>query len=421
METNKMHIWMLNHYAVPLGGKGASRHAILAKYLKRAGHEVTVFASAIAHGNNESLISSDFPPGADYLSEFREGVHWRFLRTRVYRNNIQRLWLMRNYAVKVQQSVEDLPAPDVVIGSCVHPYAVEAARKLAQRFSVPFIYEIRDIWPESLVDVSNWSRWHPIYQLFRKMELKAFRDADGVISLLPGMHSYVTQHGISSERICHLPNGIDPEAYPSPSTAPKGQGFLYSYFGAHGPANSLENILKAASLLKQNGHNSIRFQFIGDGACKQALIDQAKTLRLSNVDFLPPIEKNELKNAAEQSDGFVFNLKRMPIIEKYGLSSNKLFEYLNHARPIVFSCSSFNNPVDEAGAGISIPPEDPQAMAHALLKLSQTDAETRHQMGLRGRAFALQHHDLAKLSERLANFLLKTVLHYKTPAGKLAA
>jgi len=414
-------IWILNHYAVPLGGKSGSRHAALAKYLQRSGHQVTLFAAAIAHGNNESLTSSTFAPDADYLDESREGVHWRFLRTGLYRNNMQRLWLMRDYAIKTLQSIEDLPAPDIVIGSCVHPYAVEAARKIAKRFSIPFIYEIRDIWPESLVDVSGWSRWHPVYQLFRRMELKAFRGADGVIALLPGMHPYVTKHGIPAERICHLPNGVDPEGYPLHADVSQERKFLFSYFGAHGPANGLENILEAANILKRDGHDSIRIQFVGDGSCKQSLIDQAKALRLGNVDFLPSVAKAELNKLAEESDGFVFNLKRMPIIEKYGLSSNKLFEYLIQARPVVFSCSSFNNPVEEARAGLSILPEDSRAMADALLKLSRTDAETRRQMGLRGREYALQHHDLAKLAKELADFLEETVRRYKTPARKLAA
>ncbi len=416
-----MRIWMINHYAVPLGAKNASRHAVLAKYLRQSGHEITIFAASLAHGTDVSSNLSEFAPGEKYLDECRDGTQWRFIRTKPYRNNFQRLRLMYDFHVKVVQSAIDLPKPDVVIGSCVHPYAVEAARKIGRQLTVPFIYEIRDIWPESLVDVGGMSPWHPAYQLFRRMEHKAFRSADGVLSLLPGMRSYAENHGIVADRICYLPNGIDPEAYPLLTKPSNGHEFLCSYFGAHGPANNLTNILEAASILQKNHQNHIRIQFVGDGSSKQSLVEHSKALGLNNVSFHAPVVKNELIKFAERTDAFLFNLKKMPIIEKYGLSSNKLFEYLVHARPIVFACSSFNNPVEESGAGISIPPEDPQTMANAITHLSQTGVETRHRMGIQGREFALQNHDLAKLAERLAGFLAETIKRHKAASLRCVA
>ncbi|MCG8448719.1 MAG: glycosyltransferase family 4 protein [Pirellulales bacterium] len=416
-----MHIWMINHYAVPLGGKSGSRHAALAKYLRQAGHDITLFAASIAHGSNETLNSTEFRGKAAYVEEQRDGVRWRFIRSKAHCNNFERFLLMRKFGADVLKSLQGLSKPDVVIGSCVHPYAVEAARRIARDLGIPFIYEIRDIWPESLVDVSGLSRWHPVYALFRRMEIKAFRDADGVIALLPGVRDYAARHGIDPSRTCYLPNGIDPAGYPELPAPQERSLFRFSYFGAHGPANGLENVLLAAEILQKSCQEPIEIQFVGDGSEKKSLMAKADALGLENVCFKEPLAKSALRVEAEKSDGFLFNLKKLPIIEKYGLSANKLFEYLIHGRPIVFSCSSYNNPVAEADAGVSVPPQSPQALAEAMLALARTDSKAREQMGRRGREYALAHHDLSKLACKLADFLEQQVNGSLSPKTKRAA
>lgn len=400
-----MRVWILNHYATPLGGKNASRHAVLGKHLARRGHDVTVFAASLSHGKQEPTHEGEFPEGARFLDEQRDGVRWRFLRTKRYENNRQRFLAMRRFGADALRSLDGLPESDVVIGSCVHPYAVEAARRIGREKGVPFVYEIRDIWPESLADVGGMSPWHPVYRLFRHLELKALRDADGVVTLLPGMTEYVARHGVAEDRVCYVPNGVDPDAFTHVTPPPERDGFLCSYFGAHGPANGLENVVDAAELLQRDGHEHIRFRLIGDGAAKGEVVRRAERAGLHNLEFLEPVVWDELRRHAAESDAFVFNLKTMPVIEKYGLSANKLFEYLVNARPVVFACSSYNDPVAESGAGLSVAPEDPRALADAVLRLSRTEHAKRRQMGARGREHVLAHHDHARLAEKLEGFL----------------
>lgn len=416
-----MRIWILNHYAVPAGGKHGARHAILAKYLKDMGHEVTIFAASLVHGTNAPSHTTEFTHEGDYVDEFLDGVRWRFIRTKPYRSNFHRFRLMRDFEARVLSNYENLPTPDVVIGSCVHPFAVEAARKIARRLNVPFIYEIRDIWPESLVDVGGMSRWHPAYLIFRHLEIKALRDASGVIALLPGIQDYLENHGVVASRVCYLPNGIDPDDFPQVSGGTKKGRFVFSYFGAHGPANGLDNILNAAKYLQDMQQSHIHIQIVGDGASKPALLNHARQIGIKNISFFDSMPKSKLKDVAQESDGYVFNLKTMPIIKKYGLSSNKLFEYLAYGRPVVFSCASFNDPVSEADAGLSVPPENPQAMAEALLKISKLPTSRLQEMGENGRAYAFENHDLAKISKRLEAFVENQISLFKQAKQGLAA
>jgi len=312
---------------------------------------------------------------------------------------------MRSYRANVCRSTPGLERPDVVIGSCVHPYAVDAARRLAGRYGARFVYEIRDIWPESLLDVGGLTRWNPIYWDFRRIELRAFRSADGVIVLFPGMDAYVGAHGVHRDRVCYLPNGIDPELYGPVQDPPDSMPFVLSYFGAQGPPNGLRTAIEAAARLPSESHNDVLIRLVGDGAQKKSLMELAATMRLRNVEFRDPVPKPELTPLAKASHAFLYCHAPMPVVERCGVSANKLFDYLMHARPILFSCRSYNNPVKEAQAGVSVPPGDPEALARAVMQIRNMSPEQRKQMGRNGRRYALKHHDLSQLAGRLEQFL----------------
>ncbi len=400
-----MNIWMLNHYATPERHGLSSRHAVLARHLQGRGHRVTVFASAIAHRANRPAATIPLPDGVLYKEELIESVRWRFVRTRPYSNTWQRLRNMHSFRTNVCRATAGLKRPDVIIGSCVHPYAVDAARRLAKRYRCKFVYEIRDIWPESLLDLGAITRWNPVYWDLRRIEKLAFRSADGVIVLFPGMQAYTDRHGVSRDRLCYLPNGIDPALYRSVQSPPKSNPFVVSFLGTHGPANGLDTVVQVAARLQSESRGDILIRLVGDGTRKDACMKMAQKLRLDNIEFREPVPKNELGPLAQASHAFLFCPTPRAAVERYGISPNKLFDYLVNARPIIFSCRSFNNPVEEARAGISVPPGDPDALARAIVELRDMPLEQRERMGINGRRYALEHHDLAKLAGRLEDFL----------------
>ena len=401
-----MNIWLLNHYAAPSTSSRGTRHATLGKYLAERGHDVTIFASATCHRSENDSTFANLAPRQSFAQCQMDQVRWRFVRTRTYQKSTQRFFNMRDFMRNACLADRNLPKPDVVVGSCVHPLAVEAAMRLAARHDAAFIYEIRDIWPESLLELGSISKWNPVYWLFDRINRRALRQAQGVIVLFPGMATYTARFHIPDDRVCYIPNGVDAEQFPSATDPPNREEFTVTYFGAHSAANRLDVLLDAAHLLDSHpdGRN-IRFQVIGEGPQKALLMEYARSRELTNVQFEAPVAKQDLGKFIQDTDCFSFCLETMPVLKRYGISSNKLFDYMAGARPVLFACESFNNPVEEAKAGLSVTPTDPRALADGILQLRAMPWEARREMGRRGRAYVLDHHNHARLTARLEAFL----------------
>jgi len=232
------------------------------------------------------------------------------------------------------------------------------------------------------------------------------------VVLLPRASDYIVPLGISRDKICWVPNGVEFVDSCEPENVQDSEQFTFMYFGAHGTANGLENVLLAMhEIKKESGSSRIRLRLIGDGPKKDSLTKLARSLHLSSVSFEAPVPKESIPQLAAQADAFVFNLVDAPVF-KYGISSNKLFDFMAAARPIVFSCEAANNAVTEAGAGVTVAPGDGRALATAMAQLSQTPLEERIAMGRAGREYVRSKHDyrvLAKeLSEALSHSLVST-------------
>jgi glycosyltransferase involved in cell wall biosynthesis len=221
---------------------------------------------------------------------------------------------------------------------------------------------------------------------------------------LPRAWEYITPLGIPKERVVWIPNGVDLSLFPrtEPPVRAAAAPFTLMYFGAHGQANGLDNVLQAMKLVQdQQGAQRIELRMIGDGPLKPALMAQAQQLGLNNVSFEPPVPKNQIPALAAEADAFVFNLIDAPVF-RYGISSNKLFDFMASERPIVFSCDSSNNPVNDANAGYTISAGRPLELADAMLKIAATPIEERQRMGRAGREYVEKNHGFQQLSSRLA-------------------
>ena len=148
----------------------------------------------------------------------------------------------------------------------------------------------------------------------------------------------------------------------------------------------------------------IRLRLIGDGPRKAPLQRLAEELQLNNVAFEPPVAKDQIAGLAAQANAFVFNLVDAEVF-RYGISSNKLFDFLAAARPVIFCCRSSNNPVEEAGAGISVQPGDPEALAAAIVSLAEMPLEQRQALGRAGRQYVEKYHGYQALAQKFASML----------------
>ncbi len=331
-----------------------------------------------------------------------------WLRVPAYEGNSRaRVWSMLRFGDRVRTGVgtKDLPRPDVVIGSSPHLFGAWGAQRLARRLRVPFVLEVRDVWPQSLVDLGGYAPDHPVVRALTSVERHLYRRAAAVISLLPDAIDHIVAGGARREHVHYIPNGIDLRAAPTPAPAPAHDGFTVMYAGSHGIANALDTVLDAAKLLEEElGGGAPRFELLGDGVEKARLAQRARDEGIGIVRFLDAVPKAQIFGELARADAFVVSSLPTPLY-RHGVSFNKFFDYMAMARPIIAGLEASSDPVRAAGAGITVPPKDPRAMADAIRNVMAMTPEERRSMGLRGRAYVERHHDVADLARRVEGVL----------------
>lgn len=406
------HVWILNHYAKHPDAAGGARHYQLARYLPDYGWQATLIASSVDHPSGKQRLEK----GERWRVERRGTVRFLWLRTPCYRGNGGgRMKNMLAYAWQALRPsrLAGLERPDLVIGSSVHPFAALAGWWLARRHGVPFVFEVRDLWPQTLIDMGRLRERAAMTRGLRALEAFLYRRARRVLTLLPLAVDYIAPLGIPEERVVWLSNGVDladfPDADP-PAPRPPGMPLSLMYFGSHGEANGLSDLLEALAIVKQgrrNGEVPVQLRLIGDGPAKQDLLRQADLLGLDErwVRFEPPVPKRDIPALARQADAFVITVRDLPRLYRFGISMNKLFDYMAAARPVVIASAAVNDPVADAGAGITVPPEDPQALAWAIEQLVSLPPEELARMGRAGRTHMENVYDYRILAERLAGIM----------------
>lgn len=402
-----MRLWIVNHYTGVPGRPGGTRHYSLARELVQRGHQVVLIASSFAHMQREEAV---LRPGEAYKREQIDGVTFLWLRTPPYAgNSIARVWNMLCFAWAVWRmtGLKGLPPPDLILGSSPHLFGALAAQRLAASLRVPFLLEVRDLWPQTFVDLGAYPRWHPFLLGLEAIERFLYRRAERIISLLPLAAAHLEAKGARPSKICWLPNGVDFAAAGWPVPPGGGAPYTLMYAGAHGLANDLSTLLEAAALLEERGcADRIRIRLVGDGPDKPALEQQARKRGLRILQFEPPVPKAQVFPVLQQADGFVLLLKHSPLY-RWGSSPNKLFDYLAAGRPVLVCGAGPYDPVAEAGAGISVPASDPGALAGAILRLAEMPLSERSAMGERGRSYAETRHSFTVLADRLEALLLE--------------
>jgi len=403
-----MNIWWVNHFAVPPTQAGGTRQFSFARALERRGHHVLIVASSVDY-----LTRTDRgrTRGEEFRAEMEDGVEFMWLKTAPYRGSSwSRLWNMLSFTRRVHRC--DWGAgvfrPDVIIGSTPHPFGARAALSLAVRLKVPFVLEVRDIWPQSLVDLGGYSRHNLLVKVLARMEKTLCSRATAVVTLLPGSMDHLASRGAPPERTVWVPNGIDLSTTPPPQEkSADGGHFVVMYAGAHGMANGLDAVLDAAKGLigQRVGGREAVFMLVGDGQVKKRLQRRVVAECISNVVLEPPVPKREVQHKLAQADAFILPLKPGGVFQ-HGISPNKLFEYMAAARPIIFATGATGDPVAEARAGISVPAGDAEAIAGAITTLMGSDAKELRLMGQNGRCYVEQNHDISALTEHLEAALI---------------
>jgi glycosyltransferase involved in cell wall biosynthesis len=286
----------------------------------------------------------------------------------------------------------------------VHPFAAWAASRLARRHAAAFVYEIRDFWPQTLIDIGSLSSLHPAAAVMRHLERTLCARAARIVSPLPHAARYLVPRGVPASKIACIPNGVDLDLFPPPAPRLPEPTFTFMYFGAHGRANGLDRLLDAMAHLNVKAPDaSIRLRMVGSGPEKPRLVERAERMGLTGVVFEDPVAKTGVADLGASTDAFIFNLERLDVF-RFGISSNKLFDYMACGRPIVFCATAPNDVVTEAGAGIAAAP-DAESLADAMLALSRMPPARLREMGVAARTFVEENYAMPSLAARLAAVL----------------
>ena len=402
-----MNILYLNHYA------GSPRHGMefrpyyLAREWVRAGHQVNIVAADYSHLRQHN---SDCPD--TFCDEDIDGIRYTWCKTPPYEGNgVPRVinifsFLRKLYRLSGRYRQEW--RPDLVIASSTYPLDMIPARHIARQCGATLVYEVHDLWPLTPVEVGGMSPKHPFIRLLQWAEDYSYRHADRVISMLPCAREYMQQHGMDPAKYDVIPNGIATAEWqdtdePLPALHMQKlaelkaqQRFLIGYAGGHGLANALDDLINAAAQVRDT---PITLVLVGDGPDKAALQQQAESLQLDNVVFLPAIAKRAVPALLARMDALYIGWRKLPIY-RFGLNPNKLFDYLMAGRPVLHAFALGNDIVAQAGAGITVEAENPSAIADGLRQMAAMPAAERERLGQAGRRYVLAQHDYRVLAQR---------------------
>jgi glycosyltransferase involved in cell wall biosynthesis len=405
-----VNILLVNHYA------GSPRHGMeyrpyyLAREWVRAGHRVQIVAASFSHVRSRQ---PELPAeGASAFDETIDGIAYRWLRTPAYRGNgVGRAFNILRFLTRLWRISKDLAMafrPDVVIASSTYPMDIWVGRRLARIARAALVYEVHDLWPASPIELNGMSPSHPFIRLCQKAEDDAYRDADAVVSMLPCVAEHMQRHGLDVRKLHIVPNGVAPEDWsgePAPLEdalavhlrAMRNQGrTLVGYAGSHGLPNALDVLLDAAALLKEE---PFAFVLVGDGHEKARLAERVRAEGLRHVALFDPIRKAQIPEFLHALDIAYIGWRRVAIY-RFGIAPNKLMDYMMAGCPVLHSVEAGNDPVAEAGCGLTVAPESAVAVAAGLRDLAALTPGERAAMGARGRAFVLAHHTYPVLARR---------------------
>ena len=391
-------VWIVNHYAGdPAETASGSRHFSLARELAACGWTPTIVAASVEHNTSRQRLTD----GERIGTTRRDGVTFRWLRTSTYGGNgIGRIVNILQFTAALlgRRWSRDLPGPDVVVGSTVHPLAALAASRIARRHRVPFVFEIRDLWPQTLIDMGKISPRGPVARVLRQIERRLCDRATTVVTLLPDAGRYLTGRGVPAEKIVWISNGTDTADFAAaPRVRPPGDGFVFLYLGSLGNANGVHTIIRAFAQVEDP---TAVLRIVGSGPQREALRALASELGVRDrVRFDEPVPKQQVPEVTAAADALLVNLLDLPIYA-YGISLNKLFDYLASARPIIIASNASNNPVRDADAGVTVPADSADGLAEAMNRVVAAGDDERARWGRNAVAHVREHYDYTVLGGR---------------------
>ena len=366
-----MHILYFHQHFTTPQGSGGIRSYEFSRYLIKQGYEVTIVCGSFANGDTNLI--GDFKKGI--RKGIVDGINIIELDL-PYSNNLgffSRSIIFIQYSLRSIKLIFQLKY-DLLLASST-PLTVAIPGIISRIFTnKPFIFEVRDLWPE--LPISMGVIRNPLIILLLKfLEKTSYKVADHIIALSPGMVRGIKRKTSQNKPISLIPNGCDLDFFKSPTSRYKdkkiNQDFLTIYTGTHGIANGLNTLIDAAKILKDKEFNNIKILMVGDGSEKQKLIEKASFFGLDNISFLDPQSKEDISSVFEKADLGLQILKNVPEFY-YGTSPNKFFDYISNGLPVLFNYPGWLADLnDDFNFGYQSKPDDAADLASKMILASK--------------------------------------------------
>ena len=403
-----MHILLIHQAFVGLDEAGGTRHIEMAHQLASHGHKVTIIT-----GTTSYLTGVKRQPGLGWklIRQTEPGITvihtWSYAA--LHKGFLHRLVSFFSFMMSSFLAGLQVRCVDVVWGTSPPIFQAFSAWLLSFLKRRPFLFEVRDLWPDFAVAMGVLK--NPLLiRLSKWLERFLYRHAERVVVNSPGYVQHVKIHG--AREVALVPNGVDASMFdPAFDTTALREKygltgkFVLMYAGAHGPSNDLGVVVEAAALMQDNPE--IQVVLVGDGKDKPALTADVQKRGLKNVTFVGPVAKKEMKEMFSMADACIAILKP---IELYKTTyPNKVFDYMAAGRPVLLAIDGvIRKVVDDAQAGIFVPPGDAHAMAETMRYMTEHQAEMK-QMGLSGYQYVKEHFNRTRFTTRFEQLLWEMV------------
>lgn len=400
-------LWYISKYAaLPSTGRVGTRAFLLLRELAASGVRPVMLTSDSNHLTEPPRFA-----GASFR-QVEDGVEVRWIRTRKYvgARSVGRVLSWLDFEWRLWRLPKgDLPRPDAVIVSSLSLLTIFNGLWLRRRHGCRLIFEVRDIWPLTIVEEGGFSPRNPLVMALAWVERLAYRKADAIVGTMPNLVEHVAAVAPGHAPVFCVPMGIDPLLLNGTAPLPDGWAdewiprdrFIVCHAGTIGITNALDTLLQCARSMK--AHDGIHFLIVGDGDLKER--HRQECADLPNVTFAPAVPKEQVQSVLARCDLLYFAVHRSNVW-RFGLSLNKLIDYMLAAKPVLASYTGHPSMIDEAGAGSFVPAGDAAALKTEILRYAHLPPTEREEMGARGRAWLLRERTYAKLAAELLRISL---------------
>lgn len=410
-------VWFVSHYSMPPEYEMRNKTEMYVKNLEKKGIHCTIFAASTVHNTDVNVITD----GSLYVEKNYDGIPFVHIRTSNYKGNgIKRILNMKQFGYRFPRVAKHFEYPDVVVAdtNCIMYWPVYM---FCKKNHIPFISEIRDIWPLAFVVYLGFKESNPLIKFLYWREKRMYMQSDAISYSWPGGKQEIIDHGwdkkVNLDKVFYINNGVDLPVFESnirefdyvDEDLENPDIIKVVYTGSLRTVNRIELLIETARILKEQGRDNIRILIWGTGEDVDRLKNLAKDL--DNIKFKGFVQKQWIPSILSKADiNLMHNFSTK--MNRYGQNQCKLFDYLAAGEPILSTYTVGFSVLDEEKCGVQIENQTPENIASAILSIVDMPEEQRRIMGKNAKTAAKQF-DYAYLTDILYDCCVYAKEHYQ--------